>query len=80
MTVDSIADYAEGTGHRVAFLSAWKPDSKSISYIREMMDAISEMIATLRESIFVLTQSTEKSVEIARKIYDNERSIDKIRC
>ena len=78
MAIDEIVDYAEGTGHRVAILSTWQPDTKSISYIREIMDALSKMILTLRESVFVLTQSTDKSVEIARKIYEIERSIDKL--
>jgi predicted phosphate transport protein (TIGR00153 family) len=78
MTIDEIVDYAEGTGHRVAFLEAWKPDSKSISFITEIMDALTEMITILRESLFVLTQSTEKSVKIARNIYDIERKIDNL--
>jgi predicted phosphate transport protein (TIGR00153 family) len=76
MTMDEIVDLAEGTGHAVSVLSVWKPDSKSVSYIREMVDKISEMARALRESLFVLTQSTENSVGIARKIYELERKID----
>lgn len=78
MIVDEIVDYAEGTGHRVAMLRTWKPDPKSISFIREMMDALSKMITFLREALFVLTQNTEKAVENARKIYESERDIDKL--
>jgi len=78
MTIDEIVDYAEGTGHRVIFLMEWCPDEKSISYIKEMMDALFKMIKTLRESIFILTQNTDKSIKIAQKIYDIEREIDKL--
>ncbi|MFX1293476.1 MAG: DUF47 domain-containing protein [Promethearchaeota archaeon] len=78
MTIDEIVDYAEGTGHRITFLSRWQPDTKSISYIRKILDALSEMIASLRESLFVLTQSTENSMNIACGIYDIERKIDKL--
>ena len=78
MTMDEIVDLAEGTGHAASVLNVWKPDSKSVSYIREMVDNISEMIRALRESLFVLTQSTENSVGIARKIYDLERKIDNL--
>ncbi|NVM55849.1 MAG: DUF47 family protein [Candidatus Helarchaeota archaeon] len=76
MTIDEIVDYAEGTGHRVAILSSWKPDEKSSSYVREIMDALFKMIMTLRESIFVLTQNSENSINIAREIYKLERNID----
>ncbi|MHA1130134.1 MAG: DUF47 domain-containing protein [Candidatus Helarchaeota archaeon] len=78
MTIDEIVDLAEGTGHSVSFLESWKPDTKSVTYIKEMIDKLSEMIKTVRETLFVLTQNTEKSVEIARKIYDIERKIDKL--
>lgn len=78
ITIDEIVDYAEGTGHRVAFLSGWQPDQESISFIREMMDALFKMMMTLRESIFVLTQNSENSMNIAREIYDLERNIDKL--
>lgn len=78
ITIDEIVDYAEGTGHRVAILSNWKPDKKSVESIRNIVDALTTMITTLRESIFILTQSTDKSVQIARKIYEIERDIDKL--
>ncbi len=78
MTIDEIVDYAEGTGHRLAILTDWKPDEKSISFIREMMDALFKMMMTLRESIFVLTQNLENSITIASEIYDLERNIDKL--
>ena len=71
-------DYAEGTGHRVNMLEAWQPDPTSATYIRNMMDALSKMISTLRDVIFVLTQNTEKSQKMSRTIYDIERDIDKL--
>jgi predicted phosphate transport protein (TIGR00153 family) len=78
MTIDEIVDYAEGTAYRVGILKAWKPDEKSISFIREMMDKLFQMMMTLRESIFVLTQNSEKSMNIAQNIYDIEREIDNL--
>ncbi|HUX99694.1 MAG TPA: DUF47 family protein [Candidatus Deferrimicrobium sp.] len=78
MTIDEIVDYAEGTGHRVGILKSWKPDEKSINFIKEIMDKLFQMMMTLRESIFVLTQNSENSITIAQNIYDMEREIDKL--
>jgi len=78
MTIDEIIDHAEGTGYRVALLTDWKPDEKISAYLREMMDSIFKMMMILRESIFILTQNSENSINISREIYELERKIDKI--
>jgi predicted phosphate transport protein (TIGR00153 family) len=78
LTIDEIVDYAEGTSHRISMLEAWEPDPTSATYIRDMMDALSKMISTLREVVFVLTQNMETSQKMARTIYDIERDIDRL--
>ncbi|TFG05868.1 MAG: DUF47 family protein [Promethearchaeota archaeon] len=76
MTNDSLVDHTEGIGHRVLLLMNWIPDTKTVSYIKDMLDAILKMMMTLRESIFVLTQNSENSINKASEIYELERNID----
>ncbi|MHA1644993.1 MAG: DUF47 domain-containing protein [Candidatus Freyarchaeota archaeon] len=78
LITDEIVDYAEGTAFRLKGLKNWKPESKIVEDLRNLVATMIRSVETLRESIFTIVEDAEKAKKAAEEIDKLERFMDQI--
>lgn len=79
MIIDEIVDTTEGTGYRIKSVSDWELDDITKGHLQDMMNSIIEIMTTLKNVIFILTQNAEQAIKETEHVSDIEREIDNYR-
>ncbi|MFX1562146.1 MAG: DUF47 domain-containing protein [Promethearchaeota archaeon] len=76
MNADDIADICEATAWDLTGLEDYKPDAKIQDQFVKMLDAINDAVLKLRKSIMLLSQNSNKAVELSTEVDEAERAVD----
>ncbi|MHA1237917.1 MAG: DUF47 domain-containing protein [Candidatus Odinarchaeia archaeon] len=78
MSVDKIADAAEGVAAQISSLTDLRPADEIADEIKRLSEALLKSGDLLRESIFMLTQNLEKATELTKKVDLAEEEVDSL--
>jgi predicted phosphate transport protein (TIGR00153 family) len=78
MKTDDIADLCEATAWDLTGLEDYQPDVKIREEIEGLLNAISDAVNKMRQSILFLEQNSDKAVELAMEVDEAEREADAV--
>lgn len=76
MRTDDIADLCEASAWDLSGLEDFQPDEKTREHFHAMLDALSDAVYKMRQSIMFLEQNSDKAVEFAMAVDTAERDAD----
>ncbi len=76
MRTDDIADLCEAAAWDLSGLEEFVPDSKTREYFKGMLDALTDAVYKMRQSIMFLKRNSDKAVELAIEVDAAERDAD----